>query len=187
MSLLNRGGNTPGTIIIKEITRSRNESFGDSFMKDAALAAGPAAKFTNNVYRNKALKAVEKRNSILGTESEYLKKLCNMNVGDNVSVSGNYEEANFFNYISNYCEMEILVQKRNMECGNTSPVIEEMLKNPPAPNASHMTKVSYIKKVEAECRKDMGPVSGTSGDSLGNKVLDGIKKKSIFGIVDKLL
>lgn len=39
MSLFNREGNTPDTIIIREITRSRNESFGDSFMKDAALAA----------------------------------------------------------------------------------------------------------------------------------------------------
>ena len=60
MSLFNRGGNTPSTILIKQITRSRNESFGDSFMKDAALAAGPAARITNNVYRNKALKAIEK-------------------------------------------------------------------------------------------------------------------------------
>ena len=51
MSLFNRGGNTPSTIIINQITRSRNESFGDSVMKDAALAAGPAAKITNNVYR----------------------------------------------------------------------------------------------------------------------------------------
>ena len=86
MSLFNRGGNTPSTIIINQITRSRNESFGDSVMKDAALAAGPAAKITNNVYRKKALKALEKRNATLGNESEYLNMLCNMNVGDNVSV-----------------------------------------------------------------------------------------------------
>ena len=164
MSLFNRGGNTPSTIIIKEITRSRNESFGDSVMKDAALAAGPAAKFTSNVYRKKALKAVERRNSILESPSPYLDMLCNMNVGDNVSVSGNMEEANFFNYISSYCDMEILVQKRNMEVGNTSPVIEEMLKNPPAPNASHMTKVSYIRKIESECHKDMG--TGVAGRLL---------------------
>ena len=61
MSLFNRNGNTPNTIIIKEITRSRNESFGESVMKDAALAAGPAAKITNSIYRNKALKAIAKR------------------------------------------------------------------------------------------------------------------------------
>lgn len=161
MSLFNQNGNTPSTIIIKEITRSRNESFGDSFMKDAALAAGPAAKFTNRVYRNKAFKALNKRNRIVGTESEYLNMLCNMNVGDNISVSGNYNEANFFNYIVNYCEMEILVHRRNMKCQNTSPAIEEMLKNPPAPSAGHMAKVAYIRRIQAICRKDMGFIDGT--------------------------
>lgn len=158
MSLFNRNGNTPSTIIIKEITRSRNESFGDSFMKDAALAAGPAAKITNSVYRNKALKALEKRNAILGNESEYLNMLCNMNVGDNVSVSGNMTEANLFNYIADYCQMEIMVAKRNMTLGNVSTIIEEKLKNPPAYNASHMTKVSFIRGIEAECAKDMAKV-----------------------------
>ena len=158
MSLFNRGGNTPSTILINQITRSRNESFGESFMKDAALAAGPAARITNNVYRNKALKAIEKRNAILGNESEYLNMLCNMNVGDNVSVSGNMSEANFFNYIADYCQMEMMVAKRNMTLGNVSTTIEEKLKNPPAPNASHMTKVSCIRGIEAECAKDMAKV-----------------------------
>lgn len=158
MSLFNRGGNTPSSIIINQITRSRNESFGDSVMKDAALAAGPAAKITNGVYRNKALKALEKRNATLGNESEYLNMLCNMNVGDNVSVSGNMSEANFFNYIASYCQMEMMVAKRNMTLGNVSPTIEEKLKNPPAPNASHMTKVSFIRGIEAECTKDMANV-----------------------------
>ena len=158
MSLFNRGGNNTSSIIIKQITRSRNESFGDSFMKDAALAAGPAAKITNNVYRNKALKALEKRNALLGNESEYLNMLCNMNVGDNVSVSGNMSEANFFNYIADFCQMEMMVAKRNMTLGNVSTTIEEKLKNPPAPNASHMTKVSFIRGIEAECAKDMAKV-----------------------------
>lgn len=158
MSLFNRGGNTPSSIIINQITRSRNESFGDSVMKDAALAAGPAAKITNGVYRKKALKAIEKRNAALGNESEYLNMLCNMNVGDNVSVSGNMSEANFFNYIASYCQMEMMVAKRNMTLGNVSPTIEEKLKNPPAPNASHMTKVSFIRGIEAECTKDMANV-----------------------------
>lgn len=167
MSLFNRGGNTPRTIIVREITRSRNESFGESFMKDAALAAGPAAKITNNVYRKKALKAIEKRNAALGNESEYLNMLCNMNVGDNVSVSGNMSEANFFNYIADYCQMEMLVQKRNMTLGNVSANIEEKLKNPPAPNASHMTKVSFIRGIEAECTRDMAKVKlGKAGSWL---------------------
>ena len=156
MSLFNREGNTPDTIIIREITRSRNESFGDSFMKDAALAAGPAAKITSNVYRKKALKAVDKRNAVLGNRSEYGEMLCNMNVGDNVSVGGNMTEANFFNYITSYCSMELLVHKRNTKLGNTSEVIEEMLKNPPSPHAGHMAKVAYIRKIEAICYKDMG-------------------------------
>ena len=85
----------------------------------------------NNVYRNKALKALEKRNATLGNESEYLNMLCNMNVGDNVSVSGNMSEANFFNYIADYCQMEMMVAKRNMTLGNVSTTIEEKLKNPP--------------------------------------------------------
>lgn len=169
MSLFNRGGNTPSTIIINQITRSRNESFGDSFMKDAALAAGPAAKITNNVYRKKALKAIEKRNALLGNESEYLNMLCNMNVGDNVSVSGNMSEANFFNYIASYCEMEILVQKRNMTLGNVSESIEAKLKNPPAPNASHMTKVSFVRGIEAECAKDMAKVGMGKAKSWFNE------------------
>ena len=158
MSLFNRNGNTPNTIIIKEITRSRNESFGESVMKDAALAAGPAAKITNSIYRNKALKAIAKRNATLGNESEYLDMLCNMNVGDNVSVSGNMSEANFFNYIADYCQMELMVAKRNKTLGNVSTAIEEKLKNPPAPHASHMTKVSFISGIEAECAKDMAKV-----------------------------
>ena len=170
MSLFNRGGNTPSSIIIKQITRSRNESFGDSFMKDAALAAGPAARITNNVYRNKALKAIEKRNATLGNESEYLNMLCNMNVGDNVSVSGNMSEANFFNYIADYCQMEMMVAKRNMTLGNVSTTIEEKLKNPPAPNASHMTKVSFIRGIEAECGKDMQKVGmGKAGSWFNEK------------------
>ena len=169
MSLFNRGGNTPSTIIINQITRSRNESFGDSVMKDAALAAGPAAKITNNVYRNKALKAIEKRNALLGNESEYLNMLCNMNVGDNVSVSGNMSEANFFNYIADYCQMEMMVAKRNMTLGNVSTTIEEKLKNPPAPNASHMTKVSFIRGIEAECAKDMAKVGMEKAKSWFNE------------------
>ena len=169
MSLFNRGGNTPSTIIINQITRSRNESFGDSFMKDAALAAGPAARITNNVYRNKALKALEKRNATLGNESEYLNMLCNMNVGDNVSVSGNMSEANFFNYIADYCQMEMMVAKRNMTLGNVSTTIEEKLKNPPAPNASHMTKVSFIRGIEAECAKDMAKVGMGKAKSWFNE------------------
>ena len=169
MSLFNRGGNTPSTILIKQITRSRNESFGDSFMKDAALAAGPAAKITNNVYRNKALKALEKRNATLGNESEYLNMLCNMNVGDNVSVSGNMSEANFFNYIADYCQMEMMVAKRNMTLGNVSTTIEEKLKNPPAPNASHMTKVSFIRGIEEECAKDMAKVGMEKAKSWFNE------------------
>ena len=169
MSLFNRGGNTPSTILIKQITRSRNESFGDSFMKDAALAAGPAARITNNVYRNKALKAIEKRNATLGNESEYLNMLCNMNVGDNVSVSGNMSEANFFNYIADYCQMEMMVAKRNMTLGNVSTTIEEKLKNPPAPNASHMTKVSFIRGIEAECAKDMAKVGMAKAKSWFNE------------------
>ena len=169
MSLFNRGGNTPSTILIKQITRSRNESFGDSFMKDAALAAGPAARITNNVYRNKALKAIEKRNATLGNESEYLNMLCNMNVGDNVSVSGNMSEANFFNYIADYCQMEMMVAKRNMTLGNVSTTIEEKLKNPPAPNASHMTKVSFIRGIEAECAKDMAKVGMEKAKSWFNE------------------
>ena len=169
MSLFNRGGNTPSTILIKQITRSRNESFGDSFMKDAALAAGPAAKITNNVYRNKALKALEKRNATLGNESEYLNMLCNMNVGDNVSVSGNMSEANFFNYIADYCQMEMMVAKRNMTLGNVSTTIEEKLKDPPAPNASHMTKVSFIRGIEEECAKDMAKVGMEKAKSWFNE------------------
>ena len=169
MSLFNRGGNTPSTIIINQITRSRNESFGDSVMKDAALAAGPAAKITNNVYRKKALKALEKRNATLGNESEYLNMLCNMNVGDNVSVSGNMSEANFFNYIADYCQMEMMVAKRNMTLGNVSTTIEEKLKNPPAPNASHMTKVSFIRGIEAECAKDMAKVGMEKAKSWFNE------------------
>ena len=169
MSLFNRGGNTPSTILIKQITRSRNESFGDSFMKDVALAAGPAAKITNSVYRNKALKALEKRNALLGNESEYLNMLCNMNVGDNVSVSGNMSEANFFNYIADYCQMEMLVAKRNMTLGNVSTTIEEKLKNPPAPNASHMAKVSFIRGIEAECAKDMAKVGMEKAKSWFNE------------------
>ena len=54
--------------------------------------------------------------------------------------------------------MEMMVAKRNMTLGNVSTTIEEKLKNPPAPNASHMTKVSFIRGIEAECAKDMAKV-----------------------------
>ena len=155
MSLFDRSGNTPSTVIIREITRSRNESFGQSVMNDALLAAGPAAKITNNVYRKKALKAIDKRNAMLGNQSEYLNMLCNMNVGDNVSISGNMSEANFFNYITSYCQMEMLVHKRNMALGNVSPSIEEKFKNPPSPTAGHMAKIAFIRGIEAECARDM--------------------------------
>ena len=95
--------------------------------------------------------------------------LCNMNVGDNVSVSGNMSEANFFNYIADYCQMEMMVAKRNMTLGNVSTTIEEKLKNPPAPNASHMTKVSFIRGIEAECAKDMAKVGMEKAKSWFNE------------------
>ncbi len=84
--------------------------------------------------------------------------------------SGNMSEANFFNYITSYCEMEKLVHKRNKMLGNVSEIIEEKLKNPPDPYAGHLTKVSYVKGIEAECARDMAKVGlGKAGDWLKEK------------------
>ena len=160
MSLQNKGNSPkPSTIIIKEVVRNpKTESFGDSFFHDAAAAMGPAANITNSIYRNKALKAIEKRNRILQNQSEYVNMLANMNVGNNFSVSGNMSESNFFEYISRYCEMEIMVHKRNATLGNVSPEIEAKLKNPPAPNMGHLSKIAYCNSIMAICQKDMAKV-----------------------------
>ena len=54
--------------------------------------------------------------------------------------------------------MEIMVHKRNAMLGNISPEIEEKLKNPPAPNMGHLSKIAYCNSIMAICQKDMAKV-----------------------------
>lgn len=154
MSLLNAndGNKNVTTIYITKVYRnSRTESFGDSFMNDFASAVLPAAQITSAIYRKKALKAIEKRNRTLGYESDYIYTLCNYSAGNNITAAGMTSEANFFDYIVKYCNMEIKAFKLAQKRGGLSPKLMEMLANPPHPSVGHYSKVFYTLKVNFMC------------------------------------
>ena len=154
MSLLNAnaGNNNISTIYVTKVYRnSKAESFGDSFMNDFAAAALPAAQITSAIYRNKALKAIERRNRILGYESDYIYTLCNYNAGNSIGAAGLTSEANFFDYIVKYCNMEIRAFRTAGRLGGLSPELMEMLANPPHPSKWHYSKVFYVIMVNAMC------------------------------------
>ena len=150
MSLLNaNGGNRNiSTIHVTKVYRNtRTESFGDSVMNDFASAVLPAAKITSAIYRKKALKAIEKRNRLLGNESDYIYTLCNYNAGNNISAAGMTAEANFYNYIIKYCKMETRAFRLAVKRGGLSPKLAELLDNPPHPSKGHISKMFYTIRV----------------------------------------
>ncbi len=149
MSLMNKYDSPqPSTIIIKEVIRNpRTESFGDSVMNDFAAALGPATSITNAIYRRKANKAIEKRNCIVGTPSEYIYMLSSINSGDNYTVGGKTAEACFFRYIAHYCNTEIAATKRNRMIAETNPKIEEFLNNPPSLNSGNFTRTMQCNNI----------------------------------------
>ena len=154
MSLLNANagnGNITTIYITKVYRNSRTESFGDSFMNDFASAVLPAAQITSSIYRKKALKAIEKRNRILGYESDYIYTLCNYSAGNNITAAGMTAEANFFNYIIRYCNMEIKAYKLAVKRGSLSPKLMEFLENPPHPSIGHISKMFYTVKGNILC------------------------------------
>lgn len=151
----NAGKKPTHTTITYLIRNPKTESFGESVINDFTVLIGPVSKFVNSIYRNQAIKAIEKRNMILGDDSEYLNQLADANIGDNYSAWGNINESDFFNYIIHYCQMERLVFARNNMLGNTSPKIEEKLKNPPAANQKHITKMAYCYSITLICMFDM--------------------------------
>ena len=154
MSLLNasEGNKNISTIYVTKVYRnSRTESFGDSFMNDFASAVLPAAQITSAIYRKKALKAIEKRNRILGYESDYIYTLCNYSAGNNITAAGMTSEANFFDYIVKYCKMEIKAYKIALKKGELSPRLTNLLENPPHPSVGHTSKVIYTIKGNIMC------------------------------------
>ena len=154
MSLLNanEGNKNITTLYVTKVYRnSRTESFGDSFMNDFASAVLPAAQITSAIYRRKALKAIEKRNRILGYESDYIYTLCNYSAGNNITAAGMTAEANFYNYIIKYCNMEIRAFKTAKARGCLSPKLVELLENPPHPAKSYLGKMFYTLRVNFMC------------------------------------
>ena len=154
MSLFNAnaGNGNVNTIYVTKVYRnSRTESFGDSVMNDFAAAALPAAQITSAIYRRKALKAVEKRNHLMGYESEYIHELCNYSAGHSLSASGLTAEANFFDYIVKYCKMEMRAYKLALKRGSLSPKLMELLENPPHPSVWHYSKIFYTLRVNVMC------------------------------------
>lgn len=154
MSLLNASagnGNITTIYVTKVYRNSKTESFGDSFMNDFASAVLPAAQITSSIYRKKALKAIEKRNRILGYESDYIYTLCNYSAGNNITAAGMTAEANFFNYIIRYCNMEIKAYKLAVKRGCLSPKLMELLENPPHPSNGHISKMFYTVKGNILC------------------------------------
>lgn len=154
MSLLNAndGNKNVTTIYITKVYRNpKTESFGDSVMNDFASAVLPAAEITSAVYRKKALKAIEKRNNLMGYESDYIYTLCNYNAGNSISAAGLTAEANFFDYIVKYCKMEMRAFRTAGKLGGLSPKLMEVLENPPHPSKGHYSKVFYTIKVNIMC------------------------------------
>ena len=154
MSLLNanEGNKNVSTIYITKVYRNpKTESFGDSVMNDFAASVLPAAQITSQVYRNKALKAIEKRNKIMGYESDYIYTLCNYSAGNSISAAGLTAEANFYDYIVKYCNMELRAFRTAGKLGGLSPKLMEALANPPHPSKGHYSKVFYTIKVNIMC------------------------------------
>ena len=154
MSLLNPndGNKNVTTIYITKVYRnSKTESFGDAYMNDFASAVLPAAQLTSAIYRKKALKAIEKRNYTLGYESDYIYTLCNYSAGNNITAGGMTAEANFFDYIVKYCNMEIKAYNLAKTRGGLSPKLMDLLANPPHPSVGHYSKVFYTLKVNFMC------------------------------------
>ena len=149
---VNDGNKNVNTIYVTKVYRnSRTESFGDSFMNDFAAAALPAAQITSAVYRKKALKAIEKRNRLMGYESEYIYDLCNYNAGHSLSAAGLTAEANFYDYIVKYCKAECRAYKVALKKGSLSPGLTKLLENPPHPSTGHYSKVFYTIRVNIMC------------------------------------
>ena len=154
MSLLNANGGNKNisTIYVTKVYRNRRtESFGDSVMNDFASAVLPAAQITSAIYRKKAIKAIEKRNHLLGYESDYIYTLCDYKAGNHITASGMAAEANFYNYIVKYCKMEIRAFRLAVKRGGLSPKLTELLENPPHPSKGHISKMFYTIRVNVMC------------------------------------
>lgn len=181
MSLLNNtdGNKNIGTVIIHQVARNtRTESFGDSVFNDAAAALGPATAITKAVYRSKALKAIEKRNRICGNVSEYVEMLANYSAGDSITAGGKTAEALLFEYIAKFCDMEIMVHKRNELLGNVNPVIEEKLANPPHPAYGTIKRNMYVNSIIFECQKDLAKVGVSAAKDGIDKIGAWLKEKN---------
>lgn len=180
MSLLNAndGNKNVRTIYITKVYRnSKTESFGDSVMNDFASAMLPAAQITSSIYRKKAIKALERRNSIMGYESDYLYNLCRYSAGNGISAWGLAAEANFYDYIVKYCNMEVKAFETAEKYGGLSPKLMDLLANPPHPSVGHFRKVFYTIKVDILCmlegfkkRKEMNAEAEAfeDADAIGN-------------------
>lgn len=142
---------------------------------DFASAMIPAAQITGSIYRKKAMKALERRNSIMGEESEYLFNLCRQSSGS--SGWGPAAEANYYDYIAKYCNMEVKAFETAEKYGGLSPKLMDLLANPPHPSVGHTRKVFYTMKVEFLCmlegfkkKKEMNAEAENIADTdaLGN-------------------
>lgn len=135
----------------------RNESFGESFMADAAELAGPASDLTLNIYRKKALKMLDKRNAVCGNQNPYINELCGLDINgeSNETVYANLNESYLFTYIANLCKVDIAIHERNMKCGNVSEKITEMYNNRPSLRAPQAVKGVYCTKIIGQCKRDM--------------------------------
>lgn len=154
MSLLNANdgnGNISTVYVTKVYKNSRNESFGDSVMSGMQEAMLPASKITSGIYRQKAIRAIKKRNRVLGYESDYIHTLSNYSAGNSITAMGFTSEAYFFDYIVKYCKMEIRAFKTAQKLGELSPKLMELLENPPHPAEGHYSKVFYVIRVNAMC------------------------------------
>lgn len=149
-------------------TNNRNRS-------EFASAMIPAAQITGSIYRKKAMKALERRNSIMGEESEYLCNLCRQ--GFRNGGWGLAAEANYYDYIAKYCNMEVKAFETAEKYGGLSPKLTKLLENPPHLSAGHFRKVFYTIKVDILCmlegfkkRKEMNAEAEAfeDADAIGN-------------------
>lgn len=151
----------------------RKESFSDH-MSDGMTAVKPAAaRTTKAIMKFKAECAIKRRNKLYGNESEYVNKLCDVQLQNADNWSGNNDEAQFYIYIAQYCDMESAVYERNQYFGNTNPEIEKLLAEFPYDE----TKIGYCNKVALKCNNEVLKAKAKVGMDKTGEFVKGVMAK----------
>lgn len=165
------------TRLFGETYARNNESFGEH-MSDGVSAVAPAAARTSKaIMKFKAEAAMDRRNKLYGNESEYVTYLSNVQLGNTDDWSGNNDEAQFYIYIAQYCDMETAVLERNQYFGNTNPEVDQLLAAFPYDSRNVRSLIAYCNKIANICNGEVSKAKLKVGMDKAGKFMKGVMNK----------